>query len=192
MASMLLAEAYLAGKEIPDKNKGRPALIMLTTLEAAGRPMVFVSFVILIVVSINPILKFALVYQSLNRLVNPFSLVFISIFKLHPPRKAVTLDGKKGYTWRRQKVADKFLRHCEERRYLKFGAIEGSLRVFMALPPEIQVCVMSANGCNDIYQCLVKGLLDVELRKELEKLGPRKEEFVRIAKEIHKKFPRKK
>ena len=30
-------------------------------------------------------------------------------------------------------IADEFLRHCEDRRYLKWGAIEGALRLFMAL-----------------------------------------------------------
>ena len=42
------------------------------------------------------------------------------------------------------KVAEAFSEQSEERGYLKRKAIEGALKVFICLPPEIQVAVMES------------------------------------------------
>ena len=80
-------------------------------------------------------------------------------------------------------VADEFLRHCEQRRYLKFGAIEGALKGFMVLPPELQVAIMSADEDADIYAILMEGLVDAEIARELDQLGPAADEFLRLLKQ---------
>jgi hypothetical protein len=89
-------------------------------------------------------------------------------------------------------LADEFLQHCEQKRYLKFGAIEGALRAFMALPAELQVRLMSNKFTGNIYQLLVEGLVDVELARELAKMGSDKQEFLALVRQAKAKVSRKK
>ena len=88
-------------------------------------------------------------------------------------------------------IADEFLRHCENRRYLKWGAIEAALRCFMVLPPELQVAIMSAEENVNVYAILTEGLVDAEIVRELDQLGPAADEFLKLLKQAKQTTSRK-
>jgi hypothetical protein len=76
--------------------------------------------------------------------------------------------------------------------WLKTRAVRGAVKVFLALPTDLQVKVMALNNNGDVYQILIEGLLDVELEKELDALGPEKAAFLAAVKQARAKVSRKK
>lgn len=90
-----------------------------------------------------------------------------------------------------EELSDAFSSQVDERGYTKYRAVEGALRAFMVLPPEIQIKLI-ANNQNDVYTMLVRGLVDSEIAKRLEELGPAKEKFLALLTQVIGKKPRKK
>ena len=89
-----------------------------------------------------------------------------------------------------EKTGQEFSAQAEERGYTKYRAVEGALRAFMALPSEVQVRLMSTNE-TDAYAILLHGLVDAELAKEIESLGPSKKEFLALVRQAIAKVSRK-
>ena len=89
-----------------------------------------------------------------------------------------------------EKTGQEFSAQTEERGYTKYRAVEGALRAFMALPSEVQVQLMSSNE-TDAYAILIHGLLDAELAKELQQMGPKKKEFLALVRQAIAKVSRK-
>ena len=87
-------------------------------------------------------------------------------------------------------LADEFSEFVHQRGWKKTRAIAAAIRVFMVLPVTLQVKLMS-NQVEDISELLVNGILDGEVQKILSELGPHRAEFLRIAKQTHKKFSQK-
>jgi hypothetical protein len=88
-------------------------------------------------------------------------------------------------------LSEKFSAQSDERGYTKYRAIEGALRAFVAMPPELQVSLMSANK-KDAYTILVDGLVRAEIAAHLDRLGPAKEEFLALLRQAKAKAARKK
>jgi len=78
-----------------------------------------------------------------------------------------------------ESLAEEFSIHIDARGFTKYRAVEGALRAFMALPAEVQTRLI-ANQNTDIYSILVRGLVDSEIQKHLDKLGPAKEKFLAL------------
>ena len=89
-----------------------------------------------------------------------------------------------------EKLSDEFTAQIDKRGYTKYRAIEGALRAFMALPLEIQGKLIT-NDIGDIYSMLVRSLVDAEIQKHLDDLGPGKEKFLALLKQATKTKPRK-
>jgi len=87
-------------------------------------------------------------------------------------RKAFTVEIEPG-------LAQLFTKQVEERGYTKYRAIEGAIRVFTALPPDIQGKLI-ANSIEDIYPMLVHALVDSEIQQHLDSLGPAKDKFLAL------------
>jgi len=74
-----------------------------------------------------------------------------------------------------EQVATAFSEQVDDRGYTKYRAVEGALRAFMGLSPEVQVDLMS-NADSKVTQLLEKSyhLSDAEIQKiwtEIEKIG---------------------
>ena len=92
-----------------------------------------------------------------------------------------------------EKLSDAFSAQVDERGYTKYRAVEGALRAFIALPAELQVQLISnAKSESDVYAMLVRGLVETEIAKHLDDLGPAKEKFLALLKQATAKKPRKK
>lgn len=89
-----------------------------------------------------------------------------------------------------EKISDAFSAQVEQQGYVKYRAIEGALRVFMSLPLELQSQFIS-NDIDDVYTTLVRGLVDAEIQKHLDELGPAKEKFLALLKQAIKPKQRK-
>lgn len=90
-------------------------------------------------------------------------------------------------------LSESFSAQIDERGYTKYRAVEGALRAFLVLPAELQVRLISVgNSSSDVYPMLVEGLLDVELAKALDNLGPDKQEFLALVRQAKAKVSRKK
>jgi len=89
-----------------------------------------------------------------------------------------------------EKLADEFTEWLAKHGVVKYRAIEGALRAFMVLPPELRNKLIT-NDVTDVYSLLVEGLVDQEIQKHLEKLGPAKNEFLRLLKQAIKKTSQK-
>ena len=91
------------------------------------------------------------------------------------------------------KVAEAFSEQSEERGYKKLKAIEGALKVFLCLPPEVQVAVMASRN-SSVYKTLIEKLRDIELTKHLQDLSPEQTQvLIETAIELTKQFfPKKK
>jgi len=74
---------------------------------------------------------------------------------------------------------DSFSEQTDERGQTKYRAVEGALRAFIALPAEVQTQLISDRE-KDTYSILVQGLVDSEIQKHLDKLGPVKEKFLAL------------
>ena len=69
-------------------------------------------------------------------------------------------------------LADEFLRHCEQKRYLKFGAIEGALKTFMVLDSDLQVQLMASDlSIEDAKQIIHESIIDSQISKFLDALS---------------------
>jgi len=90
-----------------------------------------------------------------------------------------------------ENLYDEFSTHTDQRGYTKYRAVEGALRVFMALPAEVQTQLIS-NSKKDIYAMLVRGLVETEISKHLDELGPAKEKFLVLLRQAIKPKPGKK
>ena len=89
-------------------------------------------------------------------------------------------------------VSDEFSAQVDERGYTKYRAVEGALRVFMALPADIQVKLMS-NGIEDIVNLLTEALLDAEIMRFLGSLPPQQRQtLLQDVKQARVKVSRKK
>ncbi len=88
-------------------------------------------------------------------------------------------------------LSEKFSLQVDERAYTKYRAVEGAIRAFMALEPKLQVQLMN-NKIEDVYAMLVRGLVETEIRKHLDELGPAKEKFLALLKQAkEKKSPKR-
>jgi septation ring formation regulator EzrA len=86
-------------------------------------------------------------------------------------------------------LSERFSEHVLERGYTKYRAIEAALRAFIALPPEVQVGLMSNKV--DAFSILKDTFKDVN--NELKNLtDEQKSQIIMIAKEISKKTSNKK
>jgi len=84
------------------------------------------------------------------------------------------------------KVLDVFETQREKRGWNKYRAVEGALRVWTGLPPEIQIKIMESSP-EKMYDVLVDGLLTAEIEKHLDKLGPTKKKFLALLKQAKEK-----
>ena len=75
-------------------------------------------------------------------------------------------------------LADKFSALAEKLAMHKYRVIEGAVRAFLVLPADVQVAVITADEGTDIHTILVEALLETEILKELDQLGPAKEKFL--------------
>lgn len=83
-------------------------------------------------------------------------------------------------------LSDDFARQTLSRGYTKYRAIEGALRAFLALPPDIQVALMETES-SDIVQLLKEKLLDSDLEERLVGLSlVQKQKIAGFAKEVAK------
>lgn len=88
-------------------------------------------------------------------------------------------------------VSEAFSDQIEVRGYIKYRAIEGALRAFMALPPELQVQLMN-NNVSDVSHLIKEKLLDADLVSRLGKLtSEQRNQLVALAKEGAKVLSRK-
>ena len=88
-------------------------------------------------------------------------------------------------------LADSFTDFVDNRGLKKTRAIAGAVRAFMALPSELQTQLIANNAC-DVYTMLVRGLVESEIQKHLDDLGPAKEKFLALLKQAKATKPRKK
>ena len=88
-------------------------------------------------------------------------------------------------------LADSFAEQTDSRGYTKYKALEGAVKAYMALAPELQVRLISCKT-GEAYQILIDGLLDAEILKHLEKLGPTREKFLALLKQAKAQSSRKK
>lgn len=89
-------------------------------------------------------------------------------------------------------LSEAFTALVDEHGWKKTRAIRGAVKAFLAFPTGLQVKIMSANNTVDVYTILVEGLLEAELAKELDKLGPDKKEFLALVRQAKAKVSRKK
>lgn len=87
-------------------------------------------------------------------------------------------------------LSEQFSNQIEERGFTKYRAIEAAIRAFLVLPSEVQVALMS--NAADAYSILLRGLVEVEIQKHLDDLGPAKEKFLALLRQAKAKGPRKK
>lgn len=83
------------------------------------------------------------------------------------------------------KLSDVFSEQAEQRGYTKYRAVEGALRAFIVLPPELQVKLIAGTD-KDLYTTLVQGLVDAEIQKHLARLVPAKEKLLSLLKQAAK------
>lgn len=90
-------------------------------------------------------------------------------------------------------VFNAFTKLVEDKGYTQYRAVEGALRVFISLPDELQVPLMSGNN-RDVYKLLVHKLQDIELTRKLQALSPEQRlVLIETAKELTPRlFPKKK
>jgi hypothetical protein len=88
-------------------------------------------------------------------------------------------------------LSEAFSAQVDERGYTKYRALEGAMRAFVALPAEVQVKLMS-NSMKESYDVMVRGLLEAEVSKHLDKLGPAKAKFLALLREAKAQEGRKK
>ncbi|MHC4207359.1 MAG: hypothetical protein ACYSTT_22110 [Planctomycetota bacterium] len=88
-------------------------------------------------------------------------------------------------------LSEAFSAQVDERGYTKYRAIEGAMRAFVALPPEVQVSLMS-NKIDDTYGVIVRSLLEKEVLAHLDTLGPTKAKFLAMLKQAKAQEGRKK
>jgi len=74
----------------------------------------------------------------------------------------------------------------------KVRAVRAAMRGFLAMPVDVQVKLMASNNTTDVYRLLIEGLLEAEIAKELQKLGPDKKEFLDLVRQAKAKISRKK
>jgi len=99
-------------------------------------------------------------------------------------RKAFTVELN-------EKLADEFTDFVDKRGLKKTRALEGAVRGFMAYPPDVQTRLMD-NSLSDAYTILVDGLVDAEIAKHIDELGPAKDKFLALLKQATEKGGRKK
>ena len=85
-----------------------------------------------------------------------------------------------------EKLADAFIEYCDQRGLTKYRAIEGALRAFMALPPEVQVELMSNNDKNAL-EILTTAFRDADAEDFLRSLKPAdRTKVISLAKQAQK------
>jgi len=84
-----------------------------------------------------------------------------------------------------EKVANAFSEQIDERGYTKYRAVEGALRAFIAIPPEVQVELMSNPPDGELEELLQKSY--ALSNDQIEKLWT---EMERIAKKVGVKIKR--
>ncbi len=89
-------------------------------------------------------------------------------------------------------LSDAFSTQIDQRGFTKYRAIEGALRGFMSLPEHLQVRLIAASKVDDIKTILVEGLLESEIARHLDKLGPPKAKFLALLKQAKEPSSRKK
>lgn len=88
-------------------------------------------------------------------------------------------------------LAEEFRAMLEQRGQSQKRVFEALLKIWRILPIGLQAKLLD-NTTTDFYQVLVEGLVDVELAKELERLGPDKAEFLALVRQAKQKISRKK
>jgi hypothetical protein len=89
-------------------------------------------------------------------------------------------------------IADAFSAQVDERGYTKWRAIEGAIKAFLALEPDIQTKLMSPTiKPNEIRAALVLGLVRAETIAEAEKQGLTRGELLNLVKESKARTARK-
>jgi len=89
-------------------------------------------------------------------------------------------------------LSNAFSEQLEERGYIKYRAVEGAIRAFMALPPELQVEIMSKPN-NDIYEILTVAFRDKDAQDFLSSLKPAdRKKVLALAKEALKSVSQRK
>jgi len=89
-------------------------------------------------------------------------------------------------------LSDLFSKQCEERGYTKYRAVEGSLRAWVVLSPDLQVLLMNSQ-ITDVAQLIKDKLLDAELLEKMESLSPgERHQLFSLAKQGAKIISRKK
>ncbi len=77
------------------------------------------------------------------------------------------------------KVKDAFSKQCKQRGQVQHDAVTGALRVWLALPHAVQSELISRPPRN-VYEFLIDRLVNVQISKRLDELGPLKLEFLRL------------
>ena len=88
-------------------------------------------------------------------------------------------------------VFDAFETQKDKYGWNKYRAVEAALKAFMAMPAELQVRIISAEPSNNIYPLLIRGLVDAEIAKHLDNLGPTREKFLALLAQVKGKKPPK-
>ena len=81
-----------------------------------------------------------------------------------------------------EKLADEFSAQISERGFTKYKAVEGALKAFMVLPPEIQSQLIS-NPLNKTKEILIRGLVEKEIQQHLDELQIPKDKFLALLKQ---------
>ena len=90
-----------------------------------------------------------------------------------------------------EELPEQFSEQADSFGYTKYRAIEGALRAWMALPPDLQVKLMS-NSTPDVRQSITESLLGLAIQAHLDELGPAKEEFLALLKQAKEQAAQKK
>ena len=93
-----------------------------------------------------------------------------------------------------EELSDAFTGQVDVRGYTKYRAIEGALRVFMALPPELQVELMgNFKDLTKVSELISNFYRDSDVKEFLNSLKPEdRNKVLSIAKQAYKSTSRKK
>jgi hypothetical protein len=87
-------------------------------------------------------------------------------------------------------IADEFTDYISDNRMIKYRALEGSMKLFQAVPLEVQTQAMKEScGVEDVLQLLIDSLLNYEALRLLSALPPQDRlSMIRQLKKAREKF----
>lgn len=90
-------------------------------------------------------------------------------------------------------VLDAFATYVYEHGYVKYRCLEAAMKAFMALPANVQSQLMK-EACpqEKVRRIITEALLNLEIQKEIDSLGPARAEFLNLLLQAKAKVYRKK